>query len=226
MMHHDKTDHEHQLDQVLIALEADQDNVALLALKKDLEHVINLSRELAPKKRPTTSNIQRTKRDSNQDQNLDSPLQTEENAPLDAISLKIGDKCQVRSEGGGWLDATISSLNADRTRWVVITIKANETRAVSSKDIRPMPEHRAAPILQLLPLDGPQFATSATTVSSSNQPPTQKEKERRMKKVAARQEYIARKEAEHEEKATAWTSFQSKLARKTNTSLFKSALKR
>ncbi|KAM0684156.1 Survival of motor neuron--splicing factor 30 [Mitosporidium daphniae] len=210
-MHADKTNYEYQLEQVLTALDSDRDNTALLNLKKDLQDAIKLSKELAPKKRQATTQIEKGVEKRPVPEQVP---KAEECVATEPVCLQIGEKCQIRSEGGGWLDATLSSIGKNRTRWIAITTKTNETKAVSLKDIRPMPEHRAAPILQLLPLGGAQLTTASN-------PPTQKEKEKRMKKVAARQEYLARKEAEHEQKASAWATFQSKLSRKTSASLFK-----
>lgn len=210
-----------QLEQVIAAISTDPDNVELFSLKKDLEAAIQLSNELAFKKRPAPSQLSKTQVKKNPSKveligpEYDKPSVDKQEDLLNF--LKIGDKCQTRIDGGGWVDATISSISSNRNKWVVITIKSNETKSTTSRDIRPMPEHRSAPFLQLMPLDNSQ-------VHLQQQELTQKVKEKKIKKVAARQEYITRREAEHEEKASAWTSFRSKLSKKTSPSLFKSQM--
>lgn len=122
-----------QLQQVEAALLTDPDNSELLKLKKDLEEVIELTRDLIKtqlEEQKKSSYVEQATSTSYYDE-IEAALLEAEKLVCPAKVWKIGDKCQAKwTEDGVYYDATIEGITVEGE--VSVIFEAYQNRSTTT----------------------------------------------------------------------------------------------
>jgi survival-of-motor-neuron-related-splicing factor 30 len=182
------TNYKYQLEQVNLALEADKDNEELLKLKTDIEQVIELTVQLMPEE--TTSNKSKRNED-----------------------LKIGDIVEAKYKGDGkYYEATIDTMSADRSFYVVTFLGYNESQNVTGKEIRKISAEKKKDIFERQEKERQKQEKQNPEKPKENAKEHEKKPKHVKKPVVSEKE---RSEKEHNKRQTSWQNFTSKAMKNT-----------
>ncbi|XP_055689393.1 survival of motor neuron-related-splicing factor 30 [Lutzomyia longipalpis] len=196
-----------QLQQVEVALLSDPENQELLKLKKDLDEVIELTRDLIKtqleeqKKSSYIGPDTEKPSSSLYDDDIEQVLRAAERIQADEdqkAKWKIGDKCQAKwTEDGQYYDATIEGITVSGE--VSVIFEAYQNRSTTT--LRELRERQAR---------NEVFPSSS---SNKRRHPNQKEylKKKKMKK----QQRFKELEQERETEKNKWLAFTTKSAKKS-----------
>ncbi|KAM7360848.1 survival of motor neuron-related-splicing factor 30 [Cochliomyia hominivorax] len=187
-----------QLQQVEAALLTDPENDELLKLKKDLEEVIALTRDLIKtqlEEQKKSAYIEpSTSKSSTSYDEIEAALLEAEKLITPGKTWKIGDKCQAKwTEDGQYYDATIEGITDDGEVSVIFDAYQNRSTTLL-KDLRE------------------RSARNEVFPSNKRHRPNQKEylKKRKQKKLQRFKEL----EEEREQDKNKWLNFTSKNSKK------------
>ncbi|GAB0100234.1 survival of motor neuron-related-splicing factor 30 [Sergentomyia squamirostris] len=198
-----------QLQQVEVALLSDPDNQELLKLKKDLEEVIDLTRDLIKtqleeQKKSSYIEPETEKTTSLYDDDIEQVLQRVQ-AEADHQKWKIGDKCQAKwTEDGQYYDATIEGITVSGE--VSVIFDAYQNRSTT----------------QLKELRERKVRNEVFPTSSSNKRRHPNQKEYLKKKKIKKQQRFKELEQERETEKNKWLAFTTKSAKKSGSGVPKS----